>query len=475
LIVMQKRTFFAAVLAAGGAAAGGAWWWHDRDARTRPRYVLINRTEQHDFDLALRMSLKLAEDKAGIENALVILPGLPADRTVEQVAADLLSRYRVGERCNGRGLLYLYAVRENLMKVEVSYALEGAIPDVLARRLEEAAKTYMLSEVPQDFLSELIITTNLSGMGEGGESGAAARPGWLTDDFLSGGGGALTRGYGKSFAEYARAIKRLPPGDLDAFSADADMGETLQRYVLSLRTGIGDPRLPLLTEGSRIFRSVVPRNEAQQQRIAQFLQKSGPLRILDGDNLSLAVPKPGGSNLPVVLRRGTDRRWYVDEPKSWTYFHRFEDSVDFRVKFGDNPFLGRLRELGPPGVEQAIYGRHVATPVAPAYPFDLGGRVEQLQADAAARPLDASVHAALGDLYFFEMNWVTMATEWYEKARALAPDELGYRWRLVDLYLNASRAEKCLAELKFLTDRIPRDTSVRDWYAAYKKAYESVQ
>jgi hypothetical protein len=471
---MQRRTVFAALLAAGGAAAAGLLSWRTRRAPARPRYVLVNRTDQHDFDLALRMSLKLAEDKAGIENALVLLPGLPPDRTIEQLAADLFSEYRIGERQSGRGLLYLYATRENLMKIEVSYALEGAIPDLLCRRLEEAAKTYMLSEVPQDFLSELIITTNLHGMGDGGDSGAAARPGWLTDEFLSGGGGALTRGYGKSLSEYAQAIKRLPAGDMDAFGADSDAAETLRRYILSLQRGIGDPRLPLLTEGSRIFRAVVPRDEAQQQRVAQFLQRGGALRLLFASELGLAVPSPGGSNLPIVLRRGTDHLWYVDEPKSWTYFHRFEDSVEFRVKFGDNPFLGQLRELGPPGIGQAIYGSHVATPARPSYPFDLRGRVEQLQAEAAARPQDPALRAALGDLYLFEMNWITKAIDWYEKARALAPDELAYRCHLMDLYLNASRAEKCLAELAFLADHLPRDTGVRDWYAAYKKAYASV-
>ena len=204
-------------------------------------------------------------------------------------------------------------------------------------------------------------------------------------------------------------------------------------------------------------------------------QSSGPLRLLLAADLALAVPEPGGSNLPIVLRRGTDRLWYVDEPKSWTYFHRFEDSVDFRVKYADNPFLGQLRSLRLPDIDRPIYGAHIETPARPAYPFDLFGRVQELQARAAEHPQDPAVRAALGDLYLFEMNWITKAIEWYEQARALAPEELAYRWRLVDLYLNASRAEKCLAELKFLADHLPRDQDTRNWYAAYKTAYDSTQ
>jgi len=419
------------------------------------------------------MSLKLAEDKARIENALILLSALPKDKTIEELAAELFSKYRIGERRGGRGLLYLYTIRENLMKIEVSYALEGAIPDIVCRQLEEAAKTYMLSEVPQDFLSELIITTNLRGMGSGSDAGTAARPKWLADEFLSGGGGALVGGYRKSLADYERAIKRLPATDLTGFTASREAAETLQRYLLSLQLGIGDPRLPLLTDGSRIFRAVVPRDEAQQQRIFKYLQAAGPLRLLYSADLALAVPKAGGSNLPIVLRRGADRSWYVDEPKAWTYFHRFENSVNFYVKYADNRFLDQLRKLGLPGIDQTIYGHHVATPAPPQYPFDLARRVDELQAQATEHPRDPAVRAALGDLYLFEMNWITKAIEWYEQARALAPGELTYRWRLMDLYLNDSRAEKCLAELKFVADRSPQDIATRNWYVAYKKAYDS--
>src|SRR6202521_1684297 len=203
----------AAVLA---LVTGGFVWQHAR-APQRPEYVLINETSRHDFDLAFRMSLKLAEKKSGIQNALVLLPSLPPSKTIEQAAADLFTQLRIGARRNGRGVLYLYAVRENLMKIEVSYALEGEIPDAFCRRLEEAAKTYMLSEVPQDFISELIITTNLRGSGAAGDARPRSPPKWLNQGFLSGGGGALVRGYSRTLADYEDAIRRLPEADLKAF------------------------------------------------------------------------------------------------------------------------------------------------------------------------------------------------------------------------------------------------------------------
>jgi hypothetical protein len=354
----------------------------------------------------------------------------------------------------------------------VSYALEGDIPDIYCHRLEEAARTYMLSEVPQDFISELIITTNLRGAGVTGSASPRARPEWLSNDFLSGGAGALVHGYRKTIADYERAIHRLPDKDQRGFLPAPDAGALVERYLASLAAGIGDPRLPLLTEGSRLFRAVVPRDEAQQKRISEFFRAAAPYRLIAAGNLALAVPQPGHSNLPLVLRRGIDKLWYVDEAKSWTYFHRYEDNVNFFVKYSDNPFFGGLRALGVPNMDRAIYGKHVGTPVLQAYPYSLAAAIRAQEDRVREDPKDATRHAALGDLYLFESNWITKAIDSYEQASALAPEELGYRWRLMDLYLNASRVAQMLAQLKFLSARLPADRQVQDWYRYYKKEYD---
>jgi len=433
--------------------------------------VLINETRQHDYDLAFRMSLKLAEKKSGIENALVLLRALPPSRSIEQTAAELFTRLQIGARTQGRGVLYLYSVRENLLKIEVSYALEGDITDVYCHGLEEAARTYMLSEIPQDFISELIITTNLRGMGTAREAMPWSRPQWLSGEFLSGGAGALVHGYDRTLADYEGAIRRLPEAQLQDYAPAADAEVSAQRYLASLAAGIGDPRLPLLTEGSRLFRAVVPRDEAQQRRIGEFFRSAAPYRLLHAGELALLVPQPGHSNLPFVLRRGTDGLWYVDEAKAWTYFHRFEDDVNFFVKYSDNPFLASLRRLHLPNTDYTIYGVHARTPPPAAYPSSLSAAIESLQARIRAAPRDAANHAALGDLYLFEANWISKAIAAYENASALAPAEPVYHWRLMDLYLNASRADKMLAELEYLAARLPADPQAQAWYRYYKREY----
>lgn len=449
-------------------AAGFAW--NRARVPDRAEYVMINETGQHDFDLAFRMSLKLAEKKSGIENALVLMKSLPQSKSIEQTAAELFSSMGIGARRNGRGILYLYSAKDNKLKIEVSYALEGEIPDAYCRRIEEAAKTYMLSEVPQDFISELIITANLRGMGSK-ELGSSAAPRWLSGEFLSGGGGALAEGYRRTLADYQGAIRRLPAAGLAQFAPAADAEESLRRYLASLAAGIGDPQLPLLTEGSQVFRVIVPRNEEQQLRISESFRGAGVYRLLYAGDLGPAVPGPGKSNLPIVLRRGSDGLWYVDEAKAWTYFHRFEDNVDFYAKYADNPFLAALHAQGVPNMESAIYGSHVGTPALPAYPFALSSAVQSGEAKLLAAPTPAN-YAGLADLYLFELNWLTRALELYEKASALAPQELAYRWRLVDLYLNTSRAEKMLAQFRYIADHLPADKQTQEWYRAYRQAYD---
>ena len=466
---MSRRIISALVL--GVTAIGGLLLWQQTSEPKRSKYVLINETGRHDFDLAFRMSLKLAEKKSGIENALVLLAALPPGKSIEETAAELFSKLRIGARRNGRGILYMYSAKENLLKIEVSYALEGDITDSYCGQMEEAAKTYMLSEVPQDFISELIITTNLRGMGSKAGAGSMGRPEWLNAAFLSGGAGALMHGYSRTLEDYTRAIQHLPDAQLTEFRASTDAGTTEQRYLLSLALGVSDPRLPLLTEGSRIFRAVVPRDEAQQRRIFEYLEAAAPYKLLYANDLALIVPQPGKSNLPIVLRRGTDGLWYVDEPKTWTYFHRFEDDVNFFVKYADNPFLPQLQALAMPHMEGAIYDDHVGTPPRRAYPFALEQAVKTLEDQIRTAPNDAANHAALGDLYLFEVNWITRAITCYETAQALAPNELKYRWRLMDLYLNDSRANKMLAELKFLSEHLPNDEQTHAWYESYNEEY----
>ena len=56
----------------------------------------------------------------------------------------------------------------------------------------------------------------------------------------------------------------------------------------------------------------------------------------------------------------------------------------------------------------------------------------------------------------------------FERAATIAPDRLDHQWRLHNLYFDNSQADKALATLKWLTDRLPTDRQAQDWDRFYK-------
>jgi cytochrome c-type biogenesis protein CcmH/NrfG len=123
-------------------------------------------------------------------------------------------------------------------------------------------------------------------------------------------------------------------------------------------------------------------------------------------------------------------------------------------------------------MDHAIYGAHVSTPPLPAYPLSLPAAIGALEDKIREAPQRAANYAALGDLYLFEANWLSKAIDSYEIASDLDPAEPAYRWRLMDLYLNASRVERMLAQLKYLSEHAPADSQTRQWYRYYKSEYD---
>ncbi len=455
--------------------AGAAWLLLgplSRGVAPRPRYIFINETDDHAHDTALKMSLKLAEKRSGIENGLILLKTLPAGASIQETGEALFRRWQIGRDRGGRGILFVYAEQENLFKIEVSYALEGLFPDILCHRLEQAAQTYLLSEIPQDFLSELLITMNIRGQEARRENPLDFEPpAWLSRGFLSGGAGVATKGYRPTLKDYLDVVRALPAEDAAVFRPSPSLSESVRLYLASLELGLGDPQLPLLTEGSQVFRMVVPRSRAQQHRVLDYYQKAMPYEIgLDGD-LGVAVFRPGVANLPIVLRRSRDGLWYVDEPKSWTWFHRWEDNDDFFPKYDDLPLGSAIRDARSPNADRPIYRGRAATPRPPPYPFSLARTVADLEARAREDDRNPEWPARLGETYLFEMNWISRAIESFRSASSLDPARPEYHWRLFDLYINHSEIEKALQELRLLVERSPGDAEAKAWLDFYARAY----
>jgi uncharacterized protein len=74
------------------------------------------------------------EQKTGAEIAVVTLQSLEGGQ-IDDFANRLFERWGVGQKGKDNGLMFLAAMQDRKMRIEVGYGLEGAIPDSKAGRI----------------------------------------------------------------------------------------------------------------------------------------------------------------------------------------------------------------------------------------------------------------------------------------------------------------------------------------------------
>lgn len=80
---------------------------------------------------ALEASLRQLEQEKGHEIVIVTTPNLQ-ETTIEDLAVRWFEAWGIGKKNADNGILMLIVPSERLMRIEVGYGLEGAIPDSLA-------------------------------------------------------------------------------------------------------------------------------------------------------------------------------------------------------------------------------------------------------------------------------------------------------------------------------------------------------
>jgi len=79
---------------------------------------------------------KELEDKTGAQVTAVIVSTLDG-MSVEDYAVELFRNWGIGQKGKDNGILLLVAVDDHVMRIEVGYGLEGAIPDGKAGRIRD--------------------------------------------------------------------------------------------------------------------------------------------------------------------------------------------------------------------------------------------------------------------------------------------------------------------------------------------------
>lgn len=86
--------------------------------------ILRDDTEQRIIALG-----KQLEQKTGAQVVLVTIDTLNG-QDIDSYGNELFSRWKIGQKDKDNGVLILFALKERLLRIEVGYGLEGAIPDI---------------------------------------------------------------------------------------------------------------------------------------------------------------------------------------------------------------------------------------------------------------------------------------------------------------------------------------------------------
>ena len=83
---------------------------------------------------SLEAELRAFEQKKGSQIAVLMLPSTQPD-TIEQYSIRVAERWKIGRAKVDDGVILVIAKKDQHLRIEVGYGLEGTIPDVVAKRV----------------------------------------------------------------------------------------------------------------------------------------------------------------------------------------------------------------------------------------------------------------------------------------------------------------------------------------------------
>ncbi len=307
-------------------------------------------TDAHVFDevgllsdkCGLEKHLRTLRESADIEMVVVILKGLEGEN-IDALAEGLMSDWKIGKKTHGlKGLLFLMALKERLVRFEVGYDIEAIYPDAFVGYIEQdqMAPFFELGRVADGISAtlEMIIARAYEKIDEkvyaldDGVRGEAER-------HYSGGAGARRR-----MAIGSIKVPELIPyaGEIQAyFSPQPTPALALLRDIEKNRRHIRGYDFDLYTDETRAASRNWPCTRAQMDN--QVRDTRGKhFKVYTRKNRAVAVfPPKNRNNAPFFFERCA-RGWQADIAAMSRLIH-FDMRNRFHMTFTENPFLDLFR------------------------------------------------------------------------------------------------------------------------------------
>lgn len=298
----------------------GAWLWirHFENAlsasnqRIEARFIDKAELFTPAFITQMNYDLHYEHNELGIDIQYLIIPSLPPGKTMEEFSVDEARTMGVGASTNGRGVLCIYDVKTQRLRIEVGPRLEGVMPDAFVSYLElENTHAYAgARELGLGLrLTEHLILFRL----REAELGMAydPRPAKLIRNrrLLAEGAGA-TESLAAS-APGSGTINRLAtPAVAAQFVAQPSVDQTWELYLAWLQLPYEYVNVPLFTEDTRTFLEHEPMSSAYRDSILMG-EYGKAYRVYVSGDLAMLVFTHTPFDSPYYFRRNKDG-WEMD-------------------------------------------------------------------------------------------------------------------------------------------------------------------
>jgi uncharacterized protein len=85
----------------------------------------------------LNSALENFEKETSSQIVVVIYPKMQSDSSIEDYTVRIAQKWGIGQKTKDNGAILFVFIQNHTMRIEVGYGLEGAIPDITAKRIIE--------------------------------------------------------------------------------------------------------------------------------------------------------------------------------------------------------------------------------------------------------------------------------------------------------------------------------------------------
>ncbi len=393
--------------------------------------------------------LEIIRKDYAIETVVVTLPALPQPHTIESLAVELFSNWQIGSVNGGRGILLLFADKEKLIKIEVSYELEDVFTDIFCGYIEDKQlKAYYLSNQLEIGLIAVLEEIENRAQIKHQENYSIADIQQIDQELLSGGAGAKRR-----LTKYQEE-KMFQVGQ--AYPAGSTPEEAWQTLIRSWEDKVRDPNLGVYTEITRLayrdFKNLP--DSRYEEDVVTYKHK--PFEIIQNGTYAVIFfgKKKGWENAPFLFCR-TKNGWQFNIVHQRKYV-RMGKNPHWGVERSDHPYVDLLARC-PYWMNQDI-----PLEGGDIYRIEddhkLAQKIRSLEAAHEDDPENFKTVMQLGKLYTIASLSAKKRIEFLKKARKLNPDNPEPHKYLGIAHLDAFyQFESAIKEMSAYTTKRPQD------------------